>query len=57
MAEVSTVDQAKGASMPRPYGPSWVDRFNAWVTQLPGPSWLPYVGMGLALFLLQNAAL
>jgi hypothetical protein len=57
MADVSTVGQAKGSSKPRPYGPSWVDRFNAWVTRLPGPSWLYYVGIGLALFLLQNVAL
>jgi hypothetical protein len=57
MAEVSTIDQAKGDSMPRPYAPSWVDRFNAWVTRRPGPSWLYYLGIGLALFLVQIAVL
>jgi hypothetical protein len=57
MAEVSTVEQGKGESEPVPYAPGWVDRFNAWVTRLPGPSWLYYVGIGLALFLLQNVAL
>jgi hypothetical protein len=57
MAEVSTVDQGKGGSKPLPYAPSWVDRFNAWVNHLPGPSWLYYIGIGLALFLLQNVAL
>jgi hypothetical protein len=57
MAEVSTVDQAKDNSVSRPYAPSWVDRFNAWVTRLPGPSWSYYVGIGLVLFLVQVAVL
>jgi hypothetical protein len=57
MADVSTVDRAEVGSTPRPYTPSWVDRFNAWVTHLPGPSWVYYVVMGLALFLVQIAVL
>ena len=57
MAEVPTGDQAKGQSRPAPYSPSWADRFNAWMTRLPGPSWVHYVSMGLVLFLVQIAAL
>jgi hypothetical protein len=38
---------------PRLYPPSWVDRFNAWVHRHTGPSWLYYLGIGLALFLIQ----
>jgi hypothetical protein len=57
MAEVTTVGQAKGSSVLRPYAPSWVDRFNAWMTRLPGPSWPYYVGMGLVLFMVQIAVL
>ncbi|MFQ5811658.1 MAG: hypothetical protein ACE5I2_00460 [Anaerolineae bacterium] len=37
------------------YPPSWVDRFTDWVKRLPGPSWLFYLGLWLALFLLINA--
>lgn len=57
MAEASTVDQAMSQSESPPYAPSWVDRFNAWVARLPGPGWLYYLGVGLALFLLQIVAL
>jgi hypothetical protein len=42
---------------PRLYPPSWVDRFNAWVHRQTGPSWLYYVGIGLALFLIQTSVL
>lgn len=51
----------KGATLhnsetpPRPYSPSWVDRFIDWVGRLPGPSWLFYVVLWLALFLMANA--
>jgi hypothetical protein len=41
----------------RPYPPSWVDRFNAWVHRLEGPGWLYYLGIGLALFLIQTGVL
>lgn len=57
MAEVSTSDLTRGETISPPYAPSWADRFNAWVVRLPGQSWLYYVGMGLALVLLQNLAL
>ena len=33
-------------SMEIPYPPSWIDRFIAWIDQLPGPVWL-YYGLGL----------
>ncbi|MFQ5341663.1 MAG: hypothetical protein ACE5F6_08985 [Anaerolineae bacterium] len=42
--------------MAQPYPPSWVDRFIGWVQRRPGPSWLAYLGMWLALFLVINAA-
>jgi hypothetical protein len=57
MVKAATADRAKEDNESRPYAPSWVDRFNAWVTRLPGPSWLYYLGMGLVLFLLQTAVL
>jgi hypothetical protein len=57
MADESTVDRTEGGSKPPPYAPSWVDCFNAWVTRLPGPSWVYYAGMGLVLFSVQIAVL
>jgi hypothetical protein len=42
---------------PRPYPPSWVDRFNAWAHRQTGPSWLYYLGIGLALFSIQTGVL
>jgi hypothetical protein len=40
-------------STERPYKPSWVDRFNDWVEQLPIRSWVFYGGLGLGLILVQ----
>jgi hypothetical protein len=37
------------------YPPSWVDRFIEWVKRLPVPSWLFYLLLWLALFLMANA--
>ena len=37
------------------YPPGWVDRFTDWVKRLPGPSWLFYLLLWLALFLMANA--
>jgi hypothetical protein len=45
----------KGGS--RPYAPSWIDRFDAWVDRLPGPSWPYYLGLALVLFAAQAATL
>lgn len=42
---------------PQAYGPSWVDRFGDWVDQLPGPSWLYYLALGLVLLLVQTTVL
>ncbi len=36
------------------YPPSWIDRFNARVTRLPGLAWVYYLGIGLALFTIQT---
>ena len=44
-----------GESVAQPYPPSWVDRFADWVKRLPGPSWLFYLVLWLALFLMANA--
>lgn len=41
---------------PRPYAPSWVDRFTKWVAQRPEPPWLIYLGLGLLLLVVQAAA-
>jgi hypothetical protein len=57
MTEVPTIHPAKGDSETLPYAPSWVDRFNVWVTGLPGASWVYYVGMGLVLLSVQIAVL
>ena len=40
-------------SKERPYKPSWVDRFNDWVEQLPLRSWVFYGGLGLGQILVQ----
>ena len=59
MAETAKADTAKSTSESKlqPYAPSWVDRFTAWVDQLPGSSWLYYLGIGLVLLLLQVVVL
>ena len=36
------------------YSPSWIDRFSDWVEKLPGPWWLFYVVLALALVLFQS---
>ena len=41
------------SSKERPYKPSWVDRFNDWVEQLPVSAWVFYGGLGLGLILVQ----
>jgi hypothetical protein len=43
-AEVATSERASSAL---PYPPSWVDRFIAWLEQLPGPTWLAFAGLGI----------
>jgi hypothetical protein len=40
-------DQASNGGKARPYPPSWADCHQLWVTQLPGPSWLYYLGLAL----------
>ena len=59
MTRVATDDKAnlENERQPQPYTPSWVDRLTAWADQLPGPSWLYYLGVGVLLFLLQIAIL
>jgi hypothetical protein len=48
------VDQAIPGSdrEPRPYPPSYIDRFTAWVERLPVPGWSIYLGIGLVVLLL-----
>jgi hypothetical protein len=59
MPKVAPHDKAnsKSDSKPRPYAPSWVDRFTAWVARLPGPSWVYYLGLGLVLLFVQAIAM
>jgi hypothetical protein len=38
-----------GVTERHPYSPSWVDRLTAWVSRLPGPAWLYYLAVALAL--------
>jgi hypothetical protein len=57
MADAEIDDQAQAKGESRPYAPSWLDRFNTWLTRLPGPTWVYYVGIWLILVLLQIAAL
>ena len=40
----------------RPYHPSWVDRLTDWIDRLPGPAWLYYAGLSVALILIRAAA-
>jgi hypothetical protein len=58
MAEVAAAEQpaAQAVRLARPYPPSWVDRLTDWVRRLPVPSWAFYLGLGLALLLLELAA-
>lgn len=39
----------------RPYPPSWLNYLSGWVQQLPGPSWAYYLGLWLALVVIQVA--
>ncbi|NIV40362.1 MAG: hypothetical protein GWN58_66465, partial [Anaerolineae bacterium] len=57
MVNAAPDDQVKAQSESQPYAPSWLDRFNAWFSGLPGPTWVYYVGIWLVLVLLQIAAL
>jgi hypothetical protein len=41
----------------RLYPPSWVDHFNAWTHSVVGQGWLVYLGIGLALFVIQTIVL
>lgn len=48
MADLTTLPAelpAPTTSVLRPYPPSWIDRFTAWVDRLPGPPWLFYGGL------------
>ena len=47
----------RSENRPQPYAPSWINRLTAWVGRLPGPSWLYYLGLGVALFLAQAIVL
>ena len=59
MAKTAQDDTANSAKRSEPYlyAPSWVDRYTAWVDQLPGSSWLYYLGIGLVLLLAQATVL
>lgn len=57
MANAATDNGIEAERESRPYAPSWLDRFNAWLARLPGPSWTYYLGIWLVLVLLQIAAL
>jgi len=39
-----------------PYKPSWVDRFTNWISGLPGPGWVYYLGLGALLIIIQSLA-
>ena len=53
MTKDATVHHSE--SVAQPYPPSWIDRFTDWVKRLPGPNWLFYLVLWLALFLMANA--
>lgn len=38
-----------------PYPPSWINTLSAWVDRLPGPAWVFYVGIALAMAVLLSA--
>ena len=37
-----------------PYPPGWFDRLTVWVDRLPGPAWAFYLGLALAIYLLET---
>jgi hypothetical protein len=57
MADTAIENKTKAEAESRPYAPSWLDRFNASLSRLPGPSWPYYLGIGSVLVLLQSAVL
>jgi hypothetical protein len=52
----STVTEASSISTTVPYPPGWADRVIDWVRALPGPSWLLYLAVGVALVLAEFSA-
>jgi hypothetical protein len=54
VAANSTVEQDVVTALP--YPPSWIDRLTDWVQRLPGPAWLFYLGVALALALIRTIA-
>jgi hypothetical protein len=57
MADAAVDDQVKAESEVKRYAPSWLDRSNAWIARLPGPSWPYYFGIWLILLLIQIVTL
>lgn len=56
MSEIKLTVLAAGtteqdAVTPHPHSASWLDRFADWVQRLPGPAWLFYLSVGIALSL------
>jgi hypothetical protein len=41
------------SAAPQLYQPSWLDRFQDWVTRRPGPPWLVYLGLALTVALVE----
>ncbi len=55
---VASVEQEmERGEAPVPYRRSWIDVFFAWITGLPGPTWLAYVVLVIPSVLLANAQL
>jgi hypothetical protein len=55
MADLITLPAPVVQAPLRFYPPSWVDRLQDWVQQLPLPRWVFYAGLGLCLFALEVA--
>ncbi len=45
---------ASASAFVPPYPPSWFDRLTVWVDRLPGPAWAFYLGLALAIYLLET---
>ena len=48
---------ANNESKIRPYAPSWVDLLTGWVERRRAPNWLYYLGLGVAMLLVQTIIL
>lgn len=49
MASDVALEARRDRGAVRPYAPSWMDEIIGWLERLPGPAWIAYVGLAVAI--------